>query len=111
MRDIPYDFICLCCGGRNGEDVANCSFSKYVPAQDEDSTSDEFMKKVANWLSSGDYKGSLIVSEGYILPDEYRIRIVRATEEYRKSFYGIILFGLPGSDLSNNVINLSRFFN
>ena len=111
MSDVPYDFICLCCGGRNGEEVARCSFSKYVPPEEDDSLSESFMAKVSDWLCSKDYKGSIIVPEGYVLSDDYRERIIRATEEFRAAYHGITLFGLPGSDLSKNVVSLSKFFN
>lgn len=27
--DLRYDFICICCGGRNGEDHPDCSIRLY----------------------------------------------------------------------------------
>ncbi len=109
--DAPvYDFICLCCGGRNGERKPSCSFLRYVE-EEGDTDSDEFRLKLAEWLSSDDYKGSLLVPADHPLSEDYRKRIIEMTESFRRSRTGILLFGLPGIELPAHTVNLSQFLN
>lgn len=105
-----YDFICLCCGARNGEVYSWCSFHKYVT--DEAKTdSEEYRSQLAAWLSSADYKGSLLVPADYLLTEEHRQRILEMTEQFRSTRTGILLFGLPGVEIPPHAACLSRFLN
>lgn len=73
--------------------------------------SEEFWLQLTHWLSSDDYKGSVLVPENYVLDDAYRLRIIEMTEPIRKSKKGILLFGLPGLDLPAPTVSLSQFMN
>lgn len=104
------DFVCLCCGARNGERILTCSFHKYVK-EEGDLQSEEFRDGLVQWLASNDYKGSLLIPSAYVLEDEYRLRIIDMTEGYRKTRRGIVLFGLPGVNLPGHAVSLAEFLN
>jgi hypothetical protein len=111
IEDAPsYDFVCLCCGARNGEKSRTCTLFKYVSPHG-DVNSEEFQLGLTRWLASDDYKGSIIVPEDYPLPDDYRERIVEMTESFRRSHTGILLFGLPGVTLPAHTVSLAQFLN
>ena len=110
VEDAPtYDFICLCCGARNGERPKRCSLNRYV--KDENDDSEEYWSQLAQWLASTDYKGALLVPADYELAEDYRLRIVEMTEAFRRSRTGIILFGLPGVEVPAQAVNLTQFLN
>jgi hypothetical protein len=104
------DFVCLCCGARNGERIPTCSFNKYVK-ESGDITSEDFREGLVQWLASLDYKGALLIPTDYLLEDEYRLRIIEMTEPYRKAKKGIVLFGLPGVTLPGHAVSLTDFLN
>jgi len=111
VEDAPtYDFICLCCGARNGERNSRCSFSRYVKDED-DADSEEFRIQLAKWLASDDYKGALLVPADYELSEDYRLRIIEMTDAFRASRTGILLFGLPGVKLPAPTVSLTQFLN
>ena len=108
--DSPsYDFICLCCGARNGETLPACSSNKYFSSEGE--ITEEFQEQIAAWFASDDYKGSLLVPENIEITEEYRLHIVEMTENYRQSYTGILLFRLPGVEYPAHAVSLSRFMN
>lgn len=108
--DLDYEFICLCCGGRNGADIPECSYHKYVTNHDIDS--DEHSHQLAKWITSPDYKGAVLVPVGFQLDDEYRKRILRSTQHAREARNGgLLLFKLPGMKSSIRAVSLGRFLN
>lgn len=104
--EISYDFICLCCGARNGANIPECTYNQYVTASDDDSLAQAL--QLSSWFRSSDYKGSLLVPEGYQLDTDYRLRIVRMTESFRRKRRCLLLFTLPGVNDVNS-IPLSSF--
>ena len=112
MQEEPeYDFICLCCGGRNGERNPFCSFHKYVKDLEGPIDDEEYLKQLGDWLGSEEYKGSVMVPPGFVMSKEYRFRLVEMTDPHRKSRSpGVLLFTLPGIDVPGT-INLLRFMN
>jgi len=110
VEESDFDFICLCCGGVNGERHPSCSYFKYVK-ESEAVDDDEYLHQVGEWLGSLDYKGSLIVPLGYTLSDEYRSHLLEMTSPYLGvRDPGVLLFTLPDLHISGTV-NLSRFMN
>lgn len=111
IEDADFDFICLCCGGRNGERHPFCSYFKYVNDVEGPIDDDVYYQQLGEWLGSEEYKGSLMVPPGYILTKEYRIHLIEITESYRRSRDpGVLLFTLPGVDIPN-IVSLTRFMN
>jgi len=69
--DLSYDFICLCCGGRNGEDDPACTVRNYPLA---DATRPELPEWYSEqeydsraWFRSAEYLGSVVVPANYVV--------------------------------------------
>lgn len=119
-KEFKFEFVCLCCGGRNGEVLAACSINKYPLDRTEDinkiALEDRHMHlDILAWLDSPDYKGSVIIPVGYNLTDEARRIFLRLTDDYRKKHRNdncVMLFKLPViKEKLPNVVDLTEFLN
>ena len=117
-EEFKFEFICLCCGARNGEVREACSVNKFPldPATDinslQPSVRHAYLDLLA-WLESPDYKGSLLVPVGFEVTEENRLLLLRATEPHRaKRPRGIMLFKLPIiKEKIQGIIDIRDFLN
>lgn len=74
--DLTYDLICLCCGGRNGEDHPGCSVRSYLLTDAaREHLPDWFREQQYDfnaWFVSDEYLGSVIIPAHYVLSDDHR---------------------------------------
>lgn len=61
--ELTYDFICLCCGGRNGELHPSCSVQSYETT--------EGSYDFEAWFSSRSYLGAAIVPADYVVSADH----------------------------------------
>lgn len=78
--DLTYDFICLCCGGRNGELHPSCSVQNYEDAVGEFDHS--------SWFSSQEYLGAVIVPADYIVSHDHRELLKGLAAQTRPALVG-----------------------
>lgn len=107
--ELLYDFICLCCGGVNGEEHAQCTVRDYPLASDDPGPGYGARYNYAAWFDSGDYRGSVIVPAGFEMTREHREVILGVTSSVSST--GLVLFKLPvlGEDVPG--ISISGFLN
>lgn len=74
--DLTYDFICLCCGGRNGEDHPACSVRNYLLTDEAREHLSEWHQEQPYdfnaWFASDEYFGSVIIPAHYVLSEDHR---------------------------------------
>lgn len=84
--DLRYDYICLCCGGRNGELLPECSLNRFPMERDAIGLAalpDWYAEQDFDyelWYNSPYYCGSLIIPSGYFLMPYERERLLQAAE-------------------------------
>lgn len=106
-----YDFICLCCGARNGEQIPKCTLNEVFSSKSEGKRDfQSFALAVDAWIRSPKYKGSILVPEGYQMTEEERLALVEMTAAYKETHSGVLLFARPEiEDLPEHAIRISDF--
>lgn len=111
--DLTYDFICLCCGGRNGEDHPGCSVRSFPLSDVAKSHLPEWYREQQYdfnaWFASDEYLGSVIIPAHYVMSYDHRKFLKELTGAADNGVRPLLVQSILCDERIPNVIRLPAY--